>query len=280
MICYSPKAPCIPIIVPEMGFFKKKSHLKRKCSLLLMGGFLTLSLFSGCAKQVRPTPSPIQKDASIEELLSLYQKRLKGTGSFKALMEVTAHFGDHGRHTFRASLHFQNDQSRIRGFDLFGGTLFDLRLNDRFFSLKVPSEKAPLEAELEQFELVAGEKIPFGSLDLLEWVQRGGIPEPALRDIPALEKGKDFFILYLFSMERGMARLRQKISIERTAFRVKRVELFERSGVRRGMLTFDNYRKLDGRDFPFFVKGAGGGEEIAMTFREVSFGLPDLDDPQ
>ena len=245
-----------------------------------MSGCLSLFFFSGCTKQLRSTPPSIQKDASIEELLSLYQKRLKGTESLKALMEVTANFGDRGRHRFQASLHAHNNQSRIRGFDLFGGTLFDLRLNDVFFSLKVPSEKMPVEAELEQFESVAGEKLPFGSLDLLEWVQRGGLPALTLRDIPALEKGKDFFILYLFSIERGMARLRQKIHIERTHFRVKQVELFDRSGLRRGMLTFDNYRKVDGHDFPFFVKGSGGGEGIVMTFREVSFGEPVLGDPQ
>jgi len=228
-------------------------------------------LFSGCIKQLPPKPERPLKDASIESLLMLFQARLKEIGPFKALMEISGDFGARGQHRFQAAFRSEGRKSRIRGFDLFGGTLFELRLDDRFFSLKLPSEPLALEAELEQFEALAGEKIPFGSLDLLSWLKRGGIPDIRLQDIPALEKRPEDFILYLFSVSGGMARLHQKISIERSDFRVTKVELFDPSGLPRGLLTFEDYRKLQGRALPFSVRGVSGGVSLSMKFLEASF---------
>jgi len=190
-------------------------------------------------------------------------------------MELSGDFGAQGSHSFQAAFRSHGRESRIRGFDLFGGTLFDLRLDDRFFSLKLPAEATALEARLDQFEaLAAGEKIPFGTLDLLHWLKRGGIPEVRLQDIPALEKRSDIFILYLFSVSQGMAQIHQKILIERTAFLVKQVEIFDSSGFRRGILSFEDYRQIDGRNIPFSVKGIADGKMLKVTFRELSFVPP------
>lgn len=230
-------------------------------------------LLSACTKQVRPTPPHgVQKrDISLEELLDLYQKRLDGKKRLKALMEVRADLSDRGIHRFQSSWHSHGDQIEIRGFDLFGGTLFDLGLNGSVFSITIPSEQKHFEGNLELFDEMAGEKIPFGSLDLIDWVKRRGIPELTTAQVPAIEEREESFILYLFTSERGRGILQQKIWIERTAFRVKKVELFDRAGKRRGMVELNDYRRIDGSDFPFSIRGFSQKATIALRFREVSF---------
>lgn len=228
-------------------------------------------LLTACTKEIRPTPAALQKDASIEELIALYQKRVNETTGFKALMEVTANLGNRGRHTFQASLHAHNNQRQIRGFDLFGGTLFDLRLSGRFFSLSIPSERKTLRGKLDQFEALAGEKIPSGLINLLEWVTRSGLPEVPFADTPALQKEQHFFTLYLFSTDGNIGWIRQKLQIERNAFRVQQVDLFDLSGSRQTMIKLDHYQKVEGRDFPFSVEGHGPGGKIILKFKEVIF---------
>jgi len=93
----------------------------------------------------------------------------------------------------------------------------------------------------------------------------------AFPKIPVLEKSENHFTIYLFSIFEGRAILIDKIIIERTAFHVKRVELFDHTGLRRSIIELDDYRPVDGRDFPFSIKGITGGKTITLTFKEISF---------
>lgn len=240
----------------------------------LLWVFVLVVLSTGCTKQVRSSQAIVKKDASLESLLNLYQNRMEPGFGMKALMEVKTQHPDQGGHSFLASWHSKKDAIRIRGFNLFGGTLFELQLKDPTFFLIIPSENKRLAAPLDELDQLAGGKIPFGSLELLEWVKRGGVPHVAASAIPALEKGDDLFILYLFTVEQGRARLREKVWIERAAFLAKKVELFDRSGLRRGVILLDDYRRIGRRHFPFSIRGKTGGETVSLNFREVSWVTP------
>ncbi len=235
--------------------------------------FMSMALFfflAACTKQIKATPV-VKQDATLQELLSLYKQRLSRNTPMKALLKVDADLGARGRHSFQSAVHSSIRDIHLRGFNLFGGTLFDLTVNDRSFSLKTASDPKPFEADLDFYEEMAGRQVPFGSLDLLRWVQRMGVPETAFPKIPMLEKGEAFFTLYLFLVYQGQAHLEEKVFIERGAFRVTRVELFDPSGLRRGTIELGNYQNVSGRDVPFSIKGQGGGEVIDLSFKEVSF---------
>jgi hypothetical protein len=230
-----------------------------------------LLLVSGCGKkEIRAVEEAVKRDASLEELLTHYQLRRQAWSGFKALVEITADSKHQGRHTFQASWAHQNGETRIRGFNLVGGTLFELRLAGPSVTLHLPSERRTIEATREEFEEEVQAAVPIGSLALIDWVNRRGLPDPTPPSLPALEKGKERFILYLIRALPGKAVLEEKIRIERTAFRVERVERFDRIGAQRGRLFFDDYRKVGQHDFPFEVRGESEGEKVTLRFREVS----------
>jgi outer membrane biogenesis lipoprotein LolB len=232
---------------------------------------VVLLFVSGCAKkEIRPVDEAVKKDASLEELLTLYQLRRQEWIGFKGLLEITADSKRQGRHTFQASWVHRNGETRIRGFNLVGGTLFELRLAGSSVTLHLPSERRTIEATREEFEEEVQAAVPVGSLALIDWVNRGGLPDPAPPSLPALEKGKERFILYLIRALPGKAVLEEKIRIERTAFRVEGVERFDAGGVQRGRLIFDDYRKAGQHDFPFEVRGESEEEKVTLRFREVT----------
>ncbi|WDT74202.1 MAG: hypothetical protein MPW16_13150 [Candidatus Manganitrophus sp.] len=234
-----------------------------------------LLLVSGCAKkEIRPVDEAVKKDASLEELLTLYQLRRQEWSGFKGLLEITADSERQGRHTFQASWVHRNGETRIRGFNLLGGTLFELRMAGPRVILHLPSEQRTIEATREEFEEEVRTAIPIGSLALIDWVNRGAVPDTAPPSLPALEKGKDRFILYLLRALPGKAVLEEKIWIERTAFRLERVERFAMMGERSGRLIFGDYRKVGRQEFPFEVRGESEGEKVTLRFREVSPAVP------
>jgi len=232
--------------------------------------WVLLFLSVGCTKQIRPEGEAVKKDASLEELLDLYQLRREELPGFKGLMDVTANFPQQGRHTFQATLRSEGDQIRFRVLNLFGGTLFDLMIDGPAVSFTFPSEKKKFEGTLDELEDRIQNDIPPGSIDLLDWLSRAGIPDIESPLIPALEKGEDRFILYLFITDGRKAQLVEKVWIERTAFRVRRVETFEASGAVGGVMTLDDYRNVGGHDFPFSVDGESRGQKISARFKEIS----------
>lgn len=230
--------------------------------------FLLLSF--GCTKQIRPEKEVIKKDASLEELLTLYQHREEEVSGFKGLMEVTADFPKLGRHTFKSTIRSEGEQVRFRVFDLFGGTLLELVTEGEMISLTVPSEKRKFQGTFEELQQQIQTEIPPGSIEFLDWASRGGVPGIADPYIPALEKGNDFFILYLFITDGRKAELVEKIWIERTAFWVKKVETFDATGMITSVILLDDYRKVGRHDFPFSIEGESGGQKISAKFKEIS----------
>ncbi|MBI3802293.1 MAG: hypothetical protein HY282_00835 [Nitrospirae bacterium] len=236
----------------------------------LLLGLIGLLLLSGCLKkQVRPSEEKLKKDASLEELLSLYQLRRQEWSGFKGLAEITAESRRQGRHTVQASWTARKDSTEIRGFNLLGGTLFDLRVTDPLITLQIPSERRKIEATRDAFKEEIGAAIPIGSLDLIDWVSEGAVPKGVPPLFPALEKGEDFFILSLLRVLPEKAVLVEKIWIERTAFQVTRVAIFDFTGAPRAELTFGDYRKVGGRELPFEVQAEGHGEKVLLHFKEL-----------
>lgn len=251
-----------------------KMQLDFKAALLTILFFFTLV---SCTKQIRPNlptaTEAVKRDASLAELLHLYKQNLKTRRTLKALIEIKADLGKRGKHDFQSSWRSEKNRIKMKGFNLFGGTLFDLELNGSGFSIHIPSERKVFEGDLEFFEDMAGEKIPFGSLGLLEWVKRGGIPEVGPDLIPALEKRDHAFILYIFSTESGRGILKEKVWIERTAFRVERVEFFDHEGRQKSIAIFKDYREVKDQIFPFSITGKHRGQVLELNFKEVSFPL-------
>ncbi len=259
------------------GFSLKRPSFHRKARVFpslwnyrFVAVWLLLLLSVGCTKQIRPEKEVVKKDASLDELLNLYRLRGEALPGFKGLMAVTAHFPKQGRHTVQATVRSEGEQVRFRAFNLFGGTLFDLTADGPAVSLIIPSEKKKFQGTREALEAQIQSEIPPGAIDLLDWISRGGLPEIVPPFIPALEKGGDFFILYLFLTDGVEGDLVEKIWIERTAFHVKKVEYLDPEGSVSAVMVLDDYRNVGGHDFPFSIEGESGGEKISVKFKEVS----------
>ncbi|HLG21926.1 MAG TPA: hypothetical protein VI382_03865 [Candidatus Manganitrophaceae bacterium] len=238
--------------------------------ILILSSLSSTLLSTGCVRRVSPAPEGVKNDASLEELLNLYYFRRDMIDGFKGLVKVSSNSPRRGSQSFLANWASQGEETRIQGFDFLGRTLFDLRLAGPSVSLSIPSERRVFEGGRDAFEEMAEKEIPLGSIGLIDWVGQAGIPALSDALLPALEKGDDFFILYLFKPGVGKGILDQKIWIERTKFWVKRVEGFDPTGARRSVLTLDDYRKVGTFYFPFDIRGESRGEEVALHFQEVN----------
>jgi hypothetical protein len=217
---------------------------------------------SACTHAVRPEPPVVKRDASLEQLLALYDLGYRKLSSVKGLARVEVAAPSVGKQSFQAAIYLARpEEIRIEGFDLFGGPLFDLVSRGGETRLFVAGKE-----KREGLERLIGESGPLrpGFADLL------GIPQPHPPGIPVLEKEEDQFNLMILRPRPGLPpRLEKKFVIERAEFRVIRALYYAPSGFPESTLSFSDYRRVNTFWLPFKVEGESAHGKVRLSFSEL-----------
>lgn len=245
----------------RLGSVLSERHLSFSRSVR-WGLFLVLVVSPvGCMRNIRSVSPPrIQKDASLEELLALYELRYRALTSVKALVKVQLDSPSLGSHGFQAALLLLRPQTfQLTGFDPFGGTLFDLVSRGGERRLIVSGR----DQSSRWGELInLGGPIEPGFFDFL------GIPRVDPPELAVLEKGQDAFnLLVVRPGPAGSARLRKKYLIEREEFRAVQTTYYTEAGFPETTLFFSDFRRVNGFWLPFMISGQSrlGRAEFAFT---------------
>jgi hypothetical protein len=233
-------------------------------SALLIGAIL-----SGCLARLPPVALPAPRAISRSVLGDLYQKRRQAIGDFKGRLTVTLSSPRLGRQSFHATWFFERGTTTLRGFNLFGQSLFSLTLSASEVSF-VPARGEPLKwnradppPEHPTFALV--------SSDFIGQINRAGMPDlsPPLPD--NFEKMETMFHL-VQQQQNGTTLLHR---IDPASLHVTRTERFDTAGQMASTLIFGDYREIgktgdnEPVDFPFVVKGETEAGIVTLTFEEV-----------
>jgi len=215
-------------------------------------------LIAGCL--AARTPALPQPDLSVSRLLSLYAARRATVHDFKGLLRVAVSSSRLGRQTFEATWRSENGQTDLRGFNLFGQTLFRLTASESLLSF-FPSRG---EAVRWRSGEPSGIEMPLGAIEIIATVNRAGVPALPEAAHFHLKQGDD---ITLTVQEIGGAVT--VYWIERTHLNVIRAESFDAAGQWVSTVTFDDYRAIDAIDFPFRIEADNRDGKAVLTFREV-----------
>jgi len=227
------------------------------------------SLSSSCSRrQIQPTPH----DLSAGALVAHYQKLLQKQISFRGLAEITRSSKTDGKQSCRVVWESKPGELHLRGFTLFGGTLFDIRRIGTHYSWEIPAKRQSGEAD--QSELERRSDIPFKSLDLLGWIERRGIPNiPAWGATPAgdrvtVEINQTEIVLHHFPDREEIET--ETIWVDRNNLLVRKVALYRLGHPTPTLIKLGDYRRVGAYDFPFQVEGESEEERLQFRFKEIS----------
>ena len=109
--------------------------------------FVALLLAVGCTRHIPPS-MPFSKDPSLEELLSLYQREREIIPPLKGLIKVT--ITDNIDKGFWGRWRSRDGVIAIDGYNLLGGTLFNLKVDESEISLS--SSESNFKGSREAFQ--------------------------------------------------------------------------------------------------------------------------------
>ena len=238
-----------------------------------MGCILLLLWLPGCSAKRVSAPvveAGLAGEASLEELIELMDRRYQELTTLKALLRVEAKMPS-GNGAFYGILLFRRpDQLRLKGLDLLGRPVFDLLTRGEEVQIYLPREDRTLTEGIESFPFFGERDALLKLSDLLEVLgaSGGAYLDPAL--IPALEKGKSVYILYLFFLQDSRAILYKKLWLERIHFRLVREEIFDTAGQRRLTIYFDDYQKIEDQWRPLKVRAETREDyQMSLDYSEV-----------
>lgn len=245
-----------------------------------------LVITSGCAstRQIDGVVNQIdggreKKDASIDELLRLLDSRYEEIDTIKALIniEVDSNPPVPLRSIDGEIIYARPRDLRIRGFEpIFPRPIFDFIARGEDFQLRSGKDGRIFEGNVNELLSTSSIEGPIKFIDLLDVMGAVGAPyiDPSL--ITVLEKTDDYFILYVIVMHGGKGKLDKKIWIDRIYSQVRKEEIFDLSGSKRMIISFDDYRSIGGIDRPYSISAEREGLKINLRFREIKIN-PQLD---
>lgn len=204
-----------------------------RCSGLRSILCLLIVLIAGCGPRYSVAPEPPLRSASLRDLLDRLDRRTQSIQTLKALMKVSTE----RQAGVTASLLFSRSSEgvapslRLKGFDPFGGTLFDLIWSNNRVLLTIPSQGRVLEGAPDKRgvpSLPAELGLEAAELRLAVSAIVGPFLESG--DIPVLEQVGSNYLIHVIRVSGGGGQLTKRLWIERTHFRLIREEMFERTG--------------------------------------------------
>ena len=202
---------------------------------------LFLFLLGACApRYVKPT---IYREATLEELIELIQKRENRIKTIKASLRMG--FRDlekkGSQHCLGVFVFEKPDRFRIKGYPQMGPTLFEIVSDGESLWVYIPKEgKVYLSQDLKKDT----PETNFNFQDLRSAFSVAEvINQPDVNKF--LEKRGKEYILYLTKK-----RLLGKVWIERRDFLIIKIQRFDKDGSLALEVSFDEYQKVDGIDFP------------------------------
>ncbi|MBI3598412.1 MAG: hypothetical protein HY201_03010 [Nitrospirae bacterium] len=234
---------------------------KTSRQLVLLGALL---FFTGCAAGILREASPSQ-DPSLEELLAFYQREREAIPPLKGLMKVT--ITDTIEKGFWARWRSRDGAIEINGFELLGGTLFNLKMKGSELTLVSSENNFTGSREgFEQYLKAHHSEIQMEWVTLLDWIARAGLPDLSMSHQPILSKEDDQFILDFFDSD---DHLTHRVLIERARLRVKQALFFNKEGLMLVRMMFDDYRPIRQAFFPFFIKIEAHPRQMEIVFKAL-----------
>jgi hypothetical protein len=231
--------------------------------------FLICMILSGCLARPVVIPLPAPRVTSRSALDDLYQKRRQAIGNFKGRLSVSLSSPRLGHPSFHGTWHFERGTTTLRGFNLFGQSLFSLTLSDSEVSF-IPARGEPLQWRRADSP-PEHPTLALLSFDLIDQINGAGMPNPSNTLSDSFEKMAAMF--HLIQLQQNGSTVLHRIEPE--YFHVTRTERFDAAGRMESTLTFGDYRKVgpagesEPVDFPFLVKGETEAGIVTLTFEEV-----------
>jgi hypothetical protein len=191
---------------------------------------LIIVLIGGCSPRYSVAPAPPRLRATVQELIVRLDARTESLQTLKALVTIRAE----RQPAVTASLVFSRSRDggppslRLKGFDAFGRTLFDLvSIGDRVL-LTIPGEGRVLEIGPDTQE---DPSLPVQAAELRLAVSAlvGPFVEPG--EIPVVEHAGANYLIHLVRVLGAQGHLTKRLWIERGRLQLVREEIFEDSGI-------------------------------------------------
>jgi hypothetical protein len=201
-------------------------------------------LISGCSPRYAVAPDPPLLTATAQDLVGRLDQRTRSTQTLKALVTIRAE----GQPAVTASLSFSRSVNdgppsiRLKGFDPFGRTLFDLvSAGDRII-LTIPGEGRVLESGPDKPD---DPSLPVHAAELRLALSAlvGPFIEPG--DVPVVERVGTNYLIHLIRVSGAQGHLTKRLWFERGRLQLVREEIFENeSGAT--VVEFLDYQPLTG----------------------------------
>jgi hypothetical protein len=190
-------------------------------------------LIAGCGPRYSIAPESPLRTATLRDLLDRLDRRTQSIQTLKALMKVSSEkqAGVTASLLFSRSTEGVTPSLRVKGFDPFGGTLFDLIWSNNRVLLTIPSQGRVMESAPDKRgvpSLPAELGLEVAELRLAVSAIVGPFMESD--DIPVLEQVGSNYLIHVIRVTGGGGQLQKRLWIERSQFRLVREEIFERAG--------------------------------------------------
>jgi hypothetical protein len=232
----------------------------------------------GCSPRYRVAPEAPLQSASLQDLIVRLDERTKSVQTLKALVTIRTE----GQSAVTASLSFSRSANdgppsiRLKGFDPFGRTLFDLiSVGDRA-RLTIPGEGRVLESGPDKQD---DPSLPVHGAELRLAVSAlvGPFVEPG--EVPVIERVGTNYLIHLIRVSNAEGLLTKRLWFERGRLKLIREEIFE-NGVGAAVEEFLDYQARSGPDgskieWPNRMiltrpgSGSDRGGRLEMEFHEV-----------
>lgn len=206
-------------------------------------------LMSGCSPRYSVAPEPPLLTATVQELVARLDERTKSIQTLKAL--VTIH--PQGQPAVTASLSFSRSAEggppslRLKGFDAFGRTLFDLISSGDRARLAIPGEGRLLESGPDKQE---DPSLPVQAAELRLAVSALVGPFVGPGELPVIERVDKIYLIHLIRVSGTEGRLTKRLWFQRSHLRLEREELFKEKEDAATGVEFYDYRSQSGIDWP------------------------------